>query len=82
MGGAGGGFGADYHQAPSLSGQKRGFPFSERGASPPGAPLDSRVCGLSVKFGNCILLVCHAPFFGALFSCCWFRALLRSCCYW
>ncbi|KAB1201599.1 Flowering time control protein FCA [Morella rubra] len=36
MGGAGGGFGADYHQAPPLSGQKRGFPFSERGASPPG----------------------------------------------
>ncbi|KAG2721270.1 hypothetical protein I3843_02G060400 [Carya illinoinensis] len=35
LSGAGGGFGANNHQAPLLSGQKRGFPFSDRGGSSP-----------------------------------------------
>jgi len=33
-GGGGGGFGSNTHQAPQLSGQKRGFAFSARGGSP------------------------------------------------
>ncbi|XP_062174448.1 flowering time control protein FCA isoform X2 [Alnus glutinosa] len=33
-GGGGGGFGSNTHQAPPLSGQKRGFAFSGRGGSP------------------------------------------------